>query len=264
MHAIPIYCSIGARNFTASRPSTAHKLEPIESVLAAQHLEEEEWSKPTPPTPVQSICLLLQSHSHTAVEDDSSVPIPRPPGHTGLRPGRRVTSADHVTKAKRIAEDDGQSLRRGEKEQRGDRETSGERHNHRHSFEPLQITGAHPHSHENKSKKMAVKRKSEPPSFWQAEITPLLSRLSLLSTSPLDPEEVRGVVDELFQRLKQRQCCSRTGGVAGVKQRSAVLRVIFSLLDSQDPSLLVKLANIIIAVSHNLTLCTRSSHVISM
>lgn len=219
----------------------------------------EEWDKPTPPTPVQSICLLPQSHSLSAVEDDSSVLIPRPPSHTGLRSGisdqgspatgRRVTSADHVTRAKRIAED---NLRRREKEQRedGERNTNGKRRDHRRSSEPLQITGTNPHSRENKSKKAAVKRKSEPPSFWQTEITPLLSQLSLVSTSPLDPEDVRRVVDELFQRLKQRECCSRTGGVAGVKQRSAVLRVIFSLLDSPDPSLLVKLANIIMAVSH--------------
>ena len=197
------------------------------------------------------------------MEENNIVPIPRPPSDTGLIPSqgppatdRRVTSADHVRRAKRIVE----FVKRGEKEQRedGERQTRGKRHDHRRSSEPLQITGTHPHSHENKSKKAAVKRKSEPPSFWQAEITPLLSQLSLLSTSPLDPEEVRTVVDELFQRLKQRECCSRTGGVAGVKQRSAVLRVIFSLLDSPDPSLLVKLANIIIAVSH--TTSSLSAH----
>lgn len=218
---------------------------------------ELEWNKPTPPTPVQSTCLLPQSRSLSSVEDDSSVPIPRPPSRRiGLRPsvsgqgspvpGRRVTSADHVTRARGI------TVREGDKELRGDGEsmTSGGRYDHRHSSEPLQIKGIHPHRKEDKSKKAAVKRKSEPPSFWQAEISPLLSQLSLLPTSPLDPEEVRRVVDDLFQRLKQRQCCGRTGGVAGVKQRSAVLRVIFSLLDSPDPSLLMKLANIIIAVSH--------------
>lgn len=215
---------------------------------------EVEWNKPTPPTPVQSTCLLPQSRSLSAVDDDSSVPIPQPPSRRiGLRPsvsgqgspvpGRRVTSADHVTRARRIAE---ANVREGETDER-ERKKSGGKHDHRRSSEPLQIIGINPHRQE---KKAAVKRKSEPPSFWQTEISPLLSQLSLLPTSPLDPEAVRRVVDELFRQLKQRQCCGRTGGVAGVKQRSVVLRVIFSLLDSPDPSLLMKLAKIIIAVSH--------------
>ena len=79
------------------------------------------------------------------------------------------------------------------------------------------------------------------------EISPLLSKLSL--PSPPDPEAVREVVDELHKRLRERQCLGRTGGVAGVKQRSAVLQVVFSLLNSSDPNLLMKLASIIMAVS---------------
>ena len=89
------------------------------------------------------------------------------------------------------------------------------------------------------------KKKSDPPPFWQAEIVPLLSRLSL---PPSDPLEVRETAAKLHKKLRERECYGRSGGVAGVKQRSAVLRSIFSLLDSSDPRLLLKLAHIIISV----------------
>ena len=91
------------------------------------------------------------------------------------------------------------------------------------------------------------KSQSRQPEFWDAEFAPLIFQLS--QGSRLDPAHLGGVVDQLHQQLRERGCYGRSGGVAGVKKRSEVLKVVFSLLDSSSPSLLVKLAAVIISVS---------------
>ena len=162
-----------------------------------------------------------------------------------------MTSAGHVSRARRITREDRHSEEERsenlERERRdGDKGISEEGHKLRRSSEPLKLTGVHPPKIQPGRVK---KKKSEVPPFWQTEISPILTQLSQVPTSPPEPGAVRVAVDKLYDRLRERDCLGRTGGAAGVKQRSAVLRVVFSLLDNTDPSLLMKLANIIIAVS---------------
>ena len=181
--------------------------------------------KPTPPTPIQSTCdLIPQSHSHT------SDLIPQAHSHT--------TSETETVCA---SQDNGVDRR---------------------SSVPNKLTGVIPHPPPIPQGEVAgggrriKKNKSDPPpQFWQTEITPLLSRLSSSSSqSDQTTTDMIEVVDKLHQRLMEQQCYGRTGGVAGVKQRSSVLRVVFSLLDSSNASLLIKLATIIITVSLSLPL----------
>ena len=199
---------------------------------------------------MQSACHLLpQSHSLTTTEWNeysSNVPIPHPPASPPGPNNRRVMSADYVTRARHISEERTQQWEA--RDQGREDGMGGEWRGERRSSVPLQTLRAHPPRPPQKGGRVeGKKRKSEIPQFWHTEISPLLSKLS--PPSPPDPEGVREVVDELHRRLRERQCLSRTGGVAGVKQRSAVLQVVFSLLNSSDPSLLMKLASIIIAVS---------------
>lgn len=84
--------------------------------------------------------------------------------------------------------------------------------------------------------------------FWESEIAPLLS--SLESTPYSETAKLCQVCDSLWSRLEQHNLLGRTGGAGGTKRRAAVLRTVFKLLDHKDPSLLLKVAKIITAVSH--------------
>ena len=185
--------------------------------------------KPTPPTPVQSSSDLLP---HTLSLTDVTSQLQH--------------STETLPRATAI--ENGIS---GHKEERRQME-SHERE--RRSSAPLQSTVI-PHPPQSspvettrRSGGARKKKKSEScPPFWESEISPLLSRLSL--GYQLDPAQLEETVDTLHRRLRERECCGRLGGVAGSRLRSEVLRAVFSLLDSSSPSLLVKLAKIIISVS---------------
>ena len=83
--------------------------------------------------------------------------------------------------------------------------------------------------------------------FWDGEVVPLLSALE--STSYSETTKLCEICDSLWLRLKEHNLLGRTGGVGGTKRRSTVLRTVFKLLDHKDPSLLLKVAKIITAVS---------------
>ena len=210
--------------------------------------------------------------------DQSTCPEPQPSQRSPVV-GRRGVSAGHVPKAREIVGDralqhegreqgsvQGGGGRRGSRSRERGRGGGGDeaapgRLERRRGSEPPLMTGAHPQS-QTMEHAAVKKKKSEAPLFWQTEISPLLSQLSSSSSSSaLGPEALRLTVDQLFVRLRERECFGRSGGAAGVKQRSAVLRAIFSLLDSTDPSLLMKLAKIILAVSCIYTSCYTCSYI---
>ena len=83
--------------------------------------------------------------------------------------------------------------------------------------------------------------------FWDSEIVPLLTALE--STPYSETVRLCEVCDSLWSRLEQHDLLGRTGGVGGTKRRAAVLRTVFKLLDHRDPTLLLKVAKIITAVS---------------
>ena len=150
--------------------------------------------------------------------------------------GRRREEGDGG--GRRREEGDGGGRRRKEGDGGERREGAGKR---RSSDPPTSLP---PSTHEGRP---GGRKKSEAPPFWQVEIAPLLSQIS--SSSSTDPEALKLAVDQLWAGLSRRACLGRVGGVVGGKQRSSVLRSVFSLLDSTDPHLLTKLAKIIIAVS---------------
>lgn len=84
--------------------------------------------------------------------------------------------------------------------------------------------------------------------FWKAEIVPLLGELE--STPYQDVEHLCECCASLWACLEMHGLLGRTGGVGGTKKRSVVLRMVFKLLDHKEPRLLLKVAKIIIAVSH--------------
>lgn len=82
--------------------------------------------------------------------------------------------------------------------------------------------------------------------FWESEVLPLLQKID---STPY--QEVGGLCEScslLWACLEGRGLIGRTGGVGGSKKRNAVLRTVFKLIDHKDPSLLLKVAKIIIAV----------------
>ena len=84
--------------------------------------------------------------------------------------------------------------------------------------------------------------------FWKAEVVPLLQDLE--STSYQDVQHLCECCSSLWACLERCGLLSRTGGEAGTKKRGVVLRTVFKLLDHKEPRLLLKVARIIIAVSH--------------
>ncbi|CAI8021553.1 Armadillo repeat-containing protein 2 [Geodia barretti] len=198
----PSVYSIGARHFSESRPSTAQRLEPLDP--RSVQLTEVQGIKPTPPTPVQSSSDLLP---HTLSLTDVTSQLQH--------------STETLPRATAI--ENGIS---GHKEERRQME-SHERE--RRSSAPLQSTVI-PHPPQSspvettrRSGGARKKKKSEScPPFWESEISPLLSRLSL--GYQLDPAQLEETVDTLHRRLRERECCC------------------------SSPSLLVKLAKIIISM----------------
>ena len=183
---------------------------------------------PTPPTPVQSLSnllphsLSLTDHTPSQEQQPSSEPLPRASAIENSDEGRRKGS--------------GEGKRRGSVPHQSTAITRQPRSSSRETTKRLAGGGA------------KKKKKSEPrPPFWESEISPLLCRMSL--GSQLDPTSLEETVGSLHRKLRERGCYGWAGGVAGSRGRSEVLRVVFSLLDSPAPSLLVKLANIIISVS---------------
>ena len=86
-------------------------------------------------------------------------------------------------------------------------------------------------------------------SFWEAEISPLLSELGAGVCAPasVPTDQLCRVCDCLWAGLQRRGLPGRAGARAK-ERRSALLRAVFRLLDHSDPRLLLKLAKIILAV----------------
>lgn len=87
-------------------------------------------------------------------------------------------------------------------------------------------------------------------SFWDTEISPLLSELKVGVASPhsVSPTHLCDVCDGLWASLQHHGLLGRGGGMGGKGRRSEVLRCVFQLLDHSDPRLLLKLSRIILAV----------------
>ena len=81
---------------------------------------------------------------------------------------------------------------------------------------------------------------------WESCIAPLLEELDSRSS---DTERLCAVCDDLFVVLERERMLGKSGGLAGVKQRGVLLRVVFRMLGYKEPKLLTKLARIILAVS---------------
>ena len=193
--------------------------------------------KPTPPTPVQSTSDLLP-HVLSLTDVTSQQQQPHSTETTATETLPRATAIENGICGH---EEEGRQMESHDRERR--------------SSAPLQSTAiprppqSSPVETTRRSGGARKKKKSEPcPPFWESEISPLLSQLSL-GSQLVNLAQLEETVDDLHQRLRERECCGRLGGVAGSRPRSEVLRVVFSLLDSSSPSLLVKLAKIIISVS---------------
>lgn len=97
--------------------------------------------------------------------------------------------------------------------------------------------------------------------FWKSEVVPLLCDLE--STPYQQVEHLCAVSSSLWECLKRHGLLGKTGGVGGTKNRNAVLRTIFKLLDHEDPRLLLKVAKIIVAVSCSCLACTVNTVVVN-
>ena len=91
------------------------------------------------------------------------------------------------------------------------------------------------------------KTKSSPQEVWMREIVPLIE---VLETESGDVHRLCAVCDELWSVLGRNGMLGKTGGTAGTKRRTAVLKCLFKMLHFKEPKLLMKLAKIIFGVRY--------------
>ena len=87
--------------------------------------------------------------------------------------------------------------------------------------------------------KMAVQE------VWTKEVVPLVEEME---KERVDVCRLCSLCDELWRVLESNDMLGRTGGRAGTKRRSLVLKCVFKMLHLKEPKLLMKLAKIILAV----------------
>ena len=182
-------------------------------------------------------------------------------GRRSSSAGKRVTSAERVKR-----EDNHRALSAGERKTEAISQVGAALleiiHKRKQSKEDVMILNAQKQNSYPKPKKegdsissskqtsdIRQSRKSSTVDLpvWDLEITPLLSELE--RTSYEDVSRLCEVCASLWCKLEQHSLLGRSGGVGGSKKRASVLRTVFKLLDHKDPSLLLKVARIIVAVS---------------
>ena len=90
--------------------------------------------------------------------------------------------------------------------------------------------------------------KTEVNQIWDTQIQPLLVALDPSNT---DTKQLCTTCNELLQLLKKYNLLGKTGGFAGNKKRSSLLRTVFGILSHKDSVLLMKLSKIILEVRNN-------------